>query len=224
MKQTSFTEENYLKAIYKLTGEQRGRVSTNAIAGLLDTRASSVTDMIKKLCEKQLVDYAKYQGVKLTDLGELNALQIVRKHRLWEVFLVNQLGLGWDVVHDIAEQLEHTDSDLLYDNMDRFLNYPKVDPHGDPIPDRSGKMDELSQIRLTDVEPGTTVFVSGVLNHAPDFLQYLQDISLTPGTEVFITRSLSFENAVGIRLENGKELLLSGVIGSAILVKSAANG
>jgi DtxR family Mn-dependent transcriptional regulator len=224
MKQTSFTEENYLKAIYKLTSEQENRVSTNAIAGLLDTRASSVTDMIKKLCEKGLVNYAKYQGVMLTGLGESKALQIVRKHRLWEVFLVNQLGLGWDEVHDIAEQLEHTESERLYDFMDRFLNYPKVDPHGDPIPDRAGKIDVLNQIRLTDVEPGTSVLVSGVLNHSAEFLQYLQDISLTPGSEVFITRTLTFDGAVEIRLLNGKELLVSGLIGSAILVKSALNG
>jgi DtxR family Mn-dependent transcriptional regulator len=224
MKQTSFTEENYLKAIYKLTGEQKVRVSTNAIAGLLETRASSVTDMIKKLCEKGLVSYVRYQGVMLSSSGEFKALQIVRKHRLWEVFLVNKLGLGWDEVHDIAEQLEHTESERLYDSMDRFLNYPKVDPHGDPIPDRVGRMDVTDQIRLTDVKSGMNMFVSGVLNHSPEFLQYLQDIALTPGTEVFIKRTLSFDGAVEIRLLNGKEILVSGLIGSSILVKSNKHG
>ena len=129
----SQTEENYLKAIFKIAENTNGKVSTNAIAEKLNTKASSVTDMIKKLAEKQLVMYEKYQGVKLTEDGEKIAIQIIRKHRLWEYFLVNTLDFKWDEVHEIAEELEHINSDALIDKLDKFLSFPQYDPHGDPI-------------------------------------------------------------------------------------------
>ena len=134
----SFTEENYLKAIYHLSTGNNSVVSTNQIAEITNTKAASVTDMLKKLAEKKLINYIKYQGVTLTEAGKNAAVNIVRKHRLWEVFLVEKLGFKWDEVHDIAEELEHINSESLINRLDDFLGNPAADPHGDPIPDRSG--------------------------------------------------------------------------------------
>ena len=140
MIQNTQAEENYLKAIYNLSGREIDGVSTNSLAKLMQTKASSVTDMIKKLAHKKLVDHARYQGVKLTAKGEGIALNVVRKHRLWEYFLVEKLDFPWDEVHDIAEQLEHVSSKQLTNKLDQFLGHPKKDPHGDPIPDVNGKV------------------------------------------------------------------------------------
>lgn len=136
----SLTEENYIKAIYKLCEKSADAVSTNAIAEKMHTKAASVSDMLKKLSKKKLINYRKYQGVTLTAKGEKLALAIVRKHRLWELFLVQKLNFKWDEVHDIAEQLEHIQSDELVKRIDKFLDHPKFDPHGDPIPDVNGKL------------------------------------------------------------------------------------
>ena len=135
----TFSEENYLKTIYHLTTSLSTEISTNAIAEMMETKASSVTDMLKKLAEKDLVHYKKYQGVFLTPKGKLAAKMIVRKHRLWEVFLVEKLDFSWDEVHEVAEQLEHIQSKKLIDKLDQFLEYPSIDPHGDPIPNAKGE-------------------------------------------------------------------------------------
>ncbi|HWW38828.1 metal-dependent transcriptional regulator, partial [Pedobacter sp.] len=134
----SYTEENYLKVIYHLSNLTTGTVQTNAIADKIQTRPASVTDMMKKLAEKQLINYVKYQGVSLTEKGKATAVNIVRKHRLWELFLVKTLNFKWDEVHEIAEELEHVNSQLLIERLDEYLGYPKSDPHGDPIPDKNG--------------------------------------------------------------------------------------
>ena len=216
---TSFTEENYLKTIYKLAGDSHATVSTNSIAELLQTKASSVTDMIKKLCDKKLIDHTRYQGVSLTIEGKKRALEIVRKHRLWEVFLVEHLSIGWDLVHDIAEQLEHTSSETLYEHLDKFLNYPRFDPHGDPIPDNKGKIEQQSQVSIADLPPGTEITVAGIKDHLPDFLQFLQDIRLTPGSKVLITRRFDFDGSTGVKIANGPEVMISNQVASSILVK-----
>jgi DtxR family transcriptional regulator, Mn-dependent transcriptional regulator len=130
----TLSEENYLKAIYHLSKEEDESVSTNALAERLETTAASVSDMLKKLAKKELIEYKKYQGVNISEKGKRVALQIIRKHRLWEVFLVEKLSFNWDEVHEIAEQLEHIDSPTLVKRLDEFLGYPKFDPHGDPIP------------------------------------------------------------------------------------------
>jgi DtxR family Mn-dependent transcriptional regulator len=187
----SFTEENYLKAIFKLSGQAAEKVSTNAIAEAMQTKASSVTDM-----------------------------DIVRKHRLWEVFLVDRLGLGWEEVHDIAEQLEHTNSDKLYEHLDRYLGQPRFDPHGDPIPDKSGKMEIRSQVSLLDVETGVSHIVEGVTDHLPDFLQYLQAIQLIPGSKVIVNRRFSFDGSAGICIADSNEVIISRHVAAHILVKS----
>ncbi|WP_317172245.1 metal-dependent transcriptional regulator [Hymenobacter sp. BRD67] len=137
----TITEENYLKTIYKLAEVEPGQgVSTNRIAAALVTRAASVTDMLRRLAEKGLLEYEKYRGVRLTPEGRRLALLTVRKHRLWEVFLVQQLGFSWDEVHEVAEELEHVQSPLLMQRLDAFLNFPTLDPHGDPIPAEDGAM------------------------------------------------------------------------------------
>ena len=132
-------EENYLKTIFKLSEKEKDSVSTNAIAEELETKPSSVSDMLKKLSEKKLINYIKYQGVSLTPLGHRLAVHVIRKHRLWEVFLVSHLNFKWDEVHDIAEQLEHIKSKALVNRLDAFLNFPSYDPHGDPIPNQKQK-------------------------------------------------------------------------------------
>lgn len=216
---TSFTEENYLKTIHRLAAEGAMSVSTNAIAEALQTKASSVTDMIKKLCDKKLLDHVPYQGVKLTEAGSRKALDIIRKHRLWEVFLVERLGLGWDEVHDIAEQLEHTVSERLYDQLDKYLNFPRFDPHGDPIPDAQGVLQEEKLSSLSEVALDASVKVSRVTVHLPDFLQYLQDIGLVPGKQVKVLRKFEFDGSVAVMIEGGSEAMLSRQVASHIFVK-----
>jgi DtxR family Mn-dependent transcriptional regulator len=217
---TSFTEENYLKTIFKLSEQTSGNVSTNAIADALQTKASSVTDMIKKLGEKNFLEHTRYQGVSLTAEGRSRALDIVRRHRLWEVFLVTKLGMGWDEVHDIAEQLEHTDSLKLYEELDKFLNYPKFDPHGDPIPDASGHLNENSFVLLSELPVGTSGKVGGIGNHHPEFLQYLDQIGLIPGAYIEITGRLDFDGSVKIKINNHPELMLSALAAGNILVQN----
>ncbi|MGB5928452.1 MAG: metal-dependent transcriptional regulator, partial [Cyclobacteriaceae bacterium] len=150
----SLAEENYLKAIYHLSTEDEGNVSTNAISETLNTKPASVSDMLRKLSGKELVSYRKYQGVSLTPSGRKVALQVIRKHRLWEVFLVDKLNFNWDEVHDVAEQLEHIQSPLLIHQLDEFLGHPAYDPHGDPIPDENGGFPEKEQSPLSELTVG----------------------------------------------------------------------
>jgi DtxR family Mn-dependent transcriptional regulator len=217
---TSFTEENYLKTIFKLSEQTSGNVSTNAIADALQTKASSVTDMIKKLCEKSLLDHQKYQGVTLTKAGKEKAIFIIRRHRLWEVFLVQHLGMGWDEVHDIAEQLEHTNSERLYIQLDKFLQHPQFDPHGDPIPDQGGKMARPSEIRVADLSVGNSAVIEGIVDHHPDFLQYLQQIGLIPGSHVKVMHRLDFDGSMRLIINNQPEVMVSGHVASNVLVKN----
>ena len=145
----TLTEENYLKAIYKLHEDKPDKINTNAIAGLVDTAPASVTDMLRKLADKKLIRYAKYQGVSLTATGKKAAVSVIRKHRLWELFLVEKLGYSWDEVHEIAEQLEHIHSDSLVSRLSTFLGNPRMDPHGDPIPDENGNFHSRKSIPLS---------------------------------------------------------------------------
>ena len=216
---TSFTEENYLKTIFKLSEQTSGNVSTNAIADALQTKASSVTDMIKKLGEKNLLDHTRYQGVSLTEKGREKALGIVRRHRLWEVFLVKNLEIGWEEVHDIAEQLEHTNSEKLYEQLDKFLNFPRYDPHGDPIPDKEGKMQEASEISISDLTAGEEVTVQGIVDHQPDFLQFLDQINLIPGAKLKVIKKLEFDGSVNIETNKGNEVMISAYVAGNVLVK-----
>lgn len=165
----SQSEENYLKAIFHLQLELKGGVSTSNLAESLDTRAASVTEMIKRLASKDLVTYERYYGVQLTKLGKKQALVIVRKHRLWESFLVERLNFDWDEVHDIAEQLEHIKSEKLVEELDRFLERPKFDPHGDPIPDMEGNLPKVKRRKLSELKEGKKDFVKALAIPHPLF-------------------------------------------------------
>lgn len=205
MKNITFSEENYLKTIYHLSKEDDKGVSTNAIASKIETKASSVTDMLKKLAEKNLVEYKKYQGVKLTSSGRLNAARIVRKHRLWEVFLVEKLNFSWDEVHEVAEQLEHIRSKKLIRELDAFLQHPKVDPHGDPIPDENGNMITFHKKVLASFEKSDCGICVGVKNSSSDFLQYLDKLNISLGDTLEVINIEPFDASMVIK--NGTEII-----------------
>ncbi|PWK28809.1 DtxR family iron (metal) dependent repressor [Arcicella aurantiaca] len=215
----SFTEENYLKIIYKLSAETESEISTNAVAELTQTKAASVTDMLRKLSEKQLVSYQKYQGVRLTEKGAEVALKVIRKHRLWEVFLVNKLGFNWDEVHEIAEELEHINSEELVQRLDEFLDYPQFDPHGDPIPDKDGKMPELGYKNLSGIAINQTVVMMGVAQHSTSFLQYLAKIGMNLGANVTIIEINDFDKSMTINNGGNSNYFISHEVAKNILVK-----
>ncbi|MES2575542.1 MAG: metal-dependent transcriptional regulator [Bacteroidota bacterium] len=214
----TFSEENYLKAIYHLTVSSDAEVSTNAIAEMMETKASSVTDMLKKLAEKDLVNYKKYQGVSLTENGKLAAKMIVRKHRLWEVFLVEKLDFSWDEVHDIAEQLEHIKSEKLINKLDDFLGNPTEDPHGDPIPDANGQIINTEKHLLSELAENQNGICVGVKDTSSEFLKYLDKQEISLGSKIEIIGKESFDLSLKIRL-NGQELTISNKIASNIFVK-----
>lgn len=216
MSQT-FTAENYLKEIYKLSQRAENGVSTNALAERLDTKASSVTDMIKKLASKKLVNYKKYQGVTLTEKGQAIAVDIIRKHRLWEVFLVEHLGFGWDEVHEVAEELEHINSDTLVDRLDKFLGHPKYDPHGGPIPDSEGIFPAPKRVKLDELAIGKSSKVMGITEHSESFLAYMRKIGLDLGVEFQLKERHDFDRSVEIEL-NGKPVQLSHEVAKNIFV------
>jgi DtxR family Mn-dependent transcriptional regulator len=211
-------EENYLKAIFKLSGRHNRPVSTNAIADELLTKASSVTDMMKKLSDKKLIHYKKYQGVTLTRKGRALATMVVRKHRLWEVFLVEKLNFKWDEIHELAEQLEHIESEKLMDKLDQFLGYPKYDPHGDPIPDKDGNIDHHKDETLSDLVVGDEGVIVGVKEHSAEFLQYLDGVKLILGTRVVVKKRYDYDHSLIIDM-GGEELMVSDQVSQKLFVK-----
>ena len=216
--QHSFTEENYLKIIHALSGKSGAEVSTSAIAESTATKAGSVTDMLKKLADKGLINYKKYQGVTLTERGDNLALKVIRKHRLWEAFLVEKLGFGWDEVHDIAEELEHVSSEILVERLDEFLDYPRFDPHGDPIPDAKGKMPESKYLKLSEMENGQTAILMGVLDHSQPFLQYLDRTGLSLGIEIKIIETNEYDHSLVLSIDGIKEIFVSYQVARQLLV------
>lgn len=205
----SQTEENYLKAVYTLMDKSDGGVNTTTLAKRLDTKASSVTDMIKKLADKKLVDYKKYQGVTLTAKGKRIALSIIRKHRLWEVFLLKQLKFKWDEVHVIAEQLEHVQSEELTKRLAEYLGNPKFDPHGDPIPDENGKIVAMTEVvSLSKLQKGDKGTIISVKDSSSPFLQYLEQKELLIGTQIEVSESYDYDNSKTI-IAHKKEISLS---------------
>lgn len=205
----SFAEENYLKIIYHLGEEHEQAVTTNAIASEISTSAASVSDMLKKLAAKKLIHYQKYKGVKLTDQGSQKALQIIRKHRLWETFLVEKLDFNWDQVHEVAEQLEHIQSSLLISRLDELLAFPKYDPHGDPIPNAEGKMELKSSTALSECPEKHSGHIVLVKDHSPSFLQYLQRIGAHIGTRVTVMDKLDFDGSLQIQLATKNPVFIS---------------
>jgi DtxR family Mn-dependent transcriptional regulator len=215
----SYTEENYLKAIYSLIDKGESVVSTNALAMKMNTKAASVTDMLKKLSDKKLINYQKYQGVTLTTHGEQVALMVIRKHRLWEMFLVEKLDFKWDEVHDVAEQLEHIHSDKLIDQLDKFLNYPKTDPHGDPIPDAKGKLKIKKSIALSKLKKNDTCIMIGVADHSSSFLQFLDTSGIILGVEIKIKKIIDFDASIQINVNKQLPIFISHKVAKSILVQ-----
>lgn len=216
----SFTEENYIKTIFKLSANGTQEVNTNAIAEALETKAASVTDMLRKLSGKQLVHYIKYRGVSLTDEGNRVALQVIRKHRLWEVFLVEKLKFSWDEVHDVAEELEHVNSALLTRRLDEFLGHPQFDPHGDPIPSENGEMKLKKQRLLAEMNVEETGVVVGVNDSQPLFLQYLDKLGISLGTRIRVLERYAYDNSLEITLEGQKQLLVSSEVAKNIFLSA----
>ncbi|HEY9533324.1 MAG TPA: metal-dependent transcriptional regulator [Mucilaginibacter sp.] len=196
----TLAEENYLKAIYHLSLNDLN-VSTNQIAAALCTKAASVTDMLKKLADKDLINYERYQGVTLTAVGKKIALQIIRKHRLWEYFLVEKLNFKWDEVHEMAEEMEHISSVELIDRLDKFMEYPKHDPHGDPIPDRDGNFKKHELKPVASLKLNEAGIISGVRDHSPAFLQYLEKQQLTIGKKIKVTDIIEYDNTMILQVE-----------------------
>jgi DtxR family Mn-dependent transcriptional regulator len=213
------SEENYIKAIYALGGHTHEAISTNLLAAKLQTKPSSVTDMLKKLTDKEIVSYTKYQGCVLTEKGKKIALSIIRKHRLWEVFLVDKLNFGWEEVHEIAEQLEHIQSSNLTDKLDEFLNFPDFDPHGDPIPTANGDY-RINQKRtlLSNCSEGQAGIIMGVEDGQIDFLQYLNQIKLRIGSKIEVKSILQFDQSMQIQLD-GQLHQFSQIVASKIAIK-----
>ena len=214
----SFTAENYLKAIYHLSTGNNSVVNTNQIAEMTSTKAASVTDMLKKLAEKKLINYIKYQGVTLTDAGKNAAVNIVRKHRLWEVFLVEKLGFKWDEVHDIAEELEHINSESLINRLDDFLENPAADPHGDPIPDRSGTIHQKKLVKISDMHQDQSGIISGVSEHSSVFLKLLEKMGLTLGAKIRISEIIEFDGSIMLLVNDHADKTISREVAKNILV------
>jgi DtxR family Mn-dependent transcriptional regulator len=213
----SLAEENYLKAIYHLSDDGSKDVLTNALADTMRTKAASVTDMIKKLSAKKLISYKKYYGVNVTAKGKNHALQVIRKHRLWETFLVQKLSFTWDEVHEIAEQLEHIKSPRLIEKLDAFLDFPTVDPHGDPIPNGEGKIKVKPHISLDQIKEGYKGVIVAVKDSDSDFLKYLEKIGAKPGKKIQVVGKEAYDDSMEVILDNQK-VFISKEVSKNILV------
>jgi DtxR family transcriptional regulator, Mn-dependent transcriptional regulator len=214
----SFTEENYLKAIYKLQEQSAESVANSDLAKAMEVHSASVTDMLKKMAAKKLIIYEKSKGFKLTDKGRQIAISIIRKHRLWEVFLVDKLKFGWDEVHEIAEQLEHIQSESLIDRLDSFLGHPKADPHGDPIPNANGVFAKSKAILLSEMKKEAQGKFTGVTDHSPSFLTYLDKIGLTLGDTIKVKTIEEFDNSYTLQLKGKTELVVSNKVANSVLI------
>ncbi len=215
----SQTEENYLKAIFKLSEKTDGSVSTNAISQEMQTAAASVTDMIKRLSKNGFVNYERYKGVTLTSEGDSVARKLIRKHRLWETFLFEKLNFKWDQVHDLAEQLEHIKSEELIDRIEQFLGYPQFDPHGDPIPNSEGKFAQREQYPLSEIDLDKEAVIVGVREHSTSFLHYLEKQGLTLGVELKVKKKVEYDGSLEIIFSDGKTVTITEKVGFNLFVK-----
>jgi len=217
----TLSEEDYIKAIYHLEKGEHKTVSTNAVAEQMHTKPSSVTDMIKKLSDKGVIHYKKYKGVSLTEYGEKIALSLVRKHRLWEVFLVEKLDFSWDEVHEVAEQLEHIKSEKLIDQLDKHLGFPQVDPHGDPIPSKKGEFKKTIKKLLNEVPTGTSGICVGVKDSSPPFLKFLDKNKIALGDTILVMEKEEFDGSLYIRVKE-VTIHISDQIASNLYLKITA--
>ena len=213
------TEQNYIKAIYHLSNNQNELAYTQEVASAMSTTAASASDMIKKLSEKGLLSYKPYHGARLNKKGEKTALSIIRRHRLWELFLTEVLDFKWEEVHAVAEELEHVSSDLLLQRIDKFLSHPKFDPHGDPIPDINGKFTETNFNSLSSIAIQQAGIIAGVNNHSADYLIYLEKTGLVLGSTVKVIHLNSFDNSMDVLLNGKKNIHISQQVALNLLVK-----
>jgi DtxR family Mn-dependent transcriptional regulator len=215
----TLSEENYLKVIYNIDKQGVKKITPTAIAEALNNNPASVVDMLKKLVEKKLLQYEKSKGVKLTEKGKNIAVLIVRKHRLWEAFLVEKLGYEWDEVHDIAEELEHVRNTDLADRLDKFLGYPQYDPHGDPIPKANGESAVSYKTLLAEIEEGKMCKVVAVKDTSTAFLQYLKKLEIGIGTKITLVEKIAFDNSVIIAIGKNAKTTVSRIFAENVLVQ-----
>ena len=213
----SLTEENYLKALFNIASEL-GEVPVNELAKRLDVKMPTITGMMKKLAEKQLVHYESYKPIRLTEAGNREAGLIIRKHRLTEMYLVEKMGFGWEEVHEIAEQIEHIQSPQFFDKMDELLAHPKIDPHGSPIPDRDGNMAWITYAKLSDCKAGDTVRLSAVINTSPEFLKYLNTRELKLGLKISVQSVEPFDKSIVVGYANRNAETLTALVCERLLV------
>jgi DtxR family Mn-dependent transcriptional regulator len=214
----SATEENYLKAIYRLSQKGNAKVTPTAIAEAIHVNAASVVDMLKKLVEKKLISYDRVKGARLSDKGIKVSLSIIRSHRLWEVFLLEKLGYSWDIVHDIAEQLEHVKHPELTERLNKFLGYPEYDPHGDPIPKQGGEMPDTAKTLLSEIPEGKTCRVMAVKDTSAAFLQYLKHLSITIGSKIKVLDKIAFDESMVIQVGKDAKTIVSKKFAESLLV------
>ncbi len=214
----SLTEENYLKAIFHLIDDEQN-VTINELSKFLGIKMPSVNSMIKKFSQKNWVIYESYKPIKITDKGRIEAARVVRKHRLTEMFLVDKMGFGWENVHEIAEQLEHIQSEIFFDKMDEILNYPKIDPHGEPIPDKDGNIINQDFSKLSECMIGDKVTLRSVTISTDDFLNYLNQRELSLGIEIEILSIEKFDSSFTILFNNKKESLSKMVCEKLLVTK-----
>lgn len=213
----STSEENYIKAIYHL--QKDGTVTTNELAGELQTKPASVTDMMKKLSAKKLIHYKAYHGFTLTGEGRKVALLIIRRHRLWEFFLAEKLKFNWDEVHVVAEDLEHVSSKKLIDKLDEYLGFPRFDPHGDPIPDANGKIETSKQVCLTELPLNKTAVVCYVSDQSTEMLELLGHKKIGIGTRLEVKRKFNFDNSLEIKVGKQVPINISEQLSKNIFAK-----
>jgi DtxR family Mn-dependent transcriptional regulator len=215
----SFTEENYLKGLFRLTQENSDEeAGTNELAANLGVKPATATDMLKRLKEKKLIDYEKYGKITVTAGGKKSALKIIRKHRLWETFLYEKLNFSWDEVHEVAEQLEHIQSEKLLEQLDNFLGHPQFDPHGDPIPDKNGKMPALKAMILSGAQINKKYKLVGVCNHSTSFLQFLNKTGLTINNSIEVKEIQAFDKSMTVVINNKSQTILSNEVTQNLLV------
>ncbi|PUZ22916.1 iron (metal) dependent repressor, dtxr family protein [Chitinophaga parva] len=213
----TLTEENYLKALFRISLEKT-EITVKDIATHLELKMPTVNSMIQKLSEKKLVRYEKYKAIELTEKGRRQALHILRKHRLTELFLSEVMGLGWEEVHDIAEQIEHIQSDRFFDRIDEMLGHPKFDPHGEPIPDANGKLPVVKAVPLSSCTPGKQYTLSGVLNHETAFLKFLDALQLSIGATIAVKEIQPFDKSMSVVLHGKNNTVFSYTVCQNLLV------
>ena len=214
----TLSEENYLKAILRLSQKSNEKITATAIAEALGNNAASVIDMIKKLTDKNLIEYDKKKGARLTPQGLKDSILIMRKHRLWEVFLLEKLGYHWDEIHEIAEELEHISDATLADRLDKFLGFPEYDPHGDPIPTAAGKLPKTYTVSLSDAKTGANCRVAAVRDTSAAFLQYLVKLGIGINSQIKVIEKISYDGSLVIKINNGENVTVSQKFSENILI------